>query len=80
MEGIALAMHTRSTYWMTASATAKTITQCRVRVGRTAPSPKRFRLVALAEVAHQLREGRFHLVLHLADELVLAHADMVERL
>jgi hypothetical protein len=35
MEGIAFAMHTRSTYWIIASATAKTITQLRVRVGRS---------------------------------------------
>ena len=36
--------------------------------------------VTFAQVAHQLGERRFHLVLHLADQLVLAHSDMVERL
>ena len=36
--------------------------------------------IALAQVTHQLGERRFHLVLHLADQLILAHSDMVERL
>src|SRR5436190_2641860 len=35
--------------------------------------------VAVAQIAHQLGEREFHLILHLADQLVLAHSDMVER-
>src|SRR6478735_1308461 len=38
------------------------------------------RLALFAQEAHQFCKRRFHLVLHLGDEFVLAHAFMIERL
>ena len=43
-------------------------------------APRSLVSLAFAEVSHQLGEREFHLVLHLGDQLILAHADMVERL
>jgi len=55
----------------------------KAEAARAAPISRQFIsgfAVAFAQVAHQFCKRRFHLVLHLADQLILSHVLMIERL